>query len=116
MTQLGWLNSKLAKWALILPQYNLKFVHQKAVKGKPVADFLTDYIISKSSRVIWRDFQWNYRFNVPLKKWGWQLFSDDDSTTGSEGKIIARVEIMLVSPQIYTDYYKLAASSNDKLC
>jgi len=40
MTKSGSLNSRLAKWAILLSQYDMLFVPQKAVKGQTLADFL----------------------------------------------------------------------------
>jgi len=37
----GW----LAKWVVILEQYNLVYVPQKSIKGQVVADFLADHPI-----------------------------------------------------------------------
>jgi len=39
------LNGRLAKWAMILNQYDLIYVRQKAVKGQALANFLADYPI-----------------------------------------------------------------------
>ena len=36
MTKPGSLNSRLAKWALLLSQYNMIFIPQKAVKARPL--------------------------------------------------------------------------------
>jgi len=39
------LNERLAKWAVILKQYDLVYVLQRAVKGHALADFLVDHPI-----------------------------------------------------------------------
>ena len=39
------LNGCLAKWAIILEQYDLVYVPQKAIKGQVPADFLADHPI-----------------------------------------------------------------------
>jgi len=51
MTKPGSLNSRLAKWALLLSQYDMRFVPQKAVKGKGLADFLAAHPVPKSSKL-----------------------------------------------------------------
>ena len=51
MTNPGSLNSRLAKWGILVSQYNLTFVPQKAVKGHAIADFLAAHPISKTSRL-----------------------------------------------------------------
>jgi len=37
------LHGRLAKWAVILEQYNLVHVSQKAIKGQALAHFLADH-------------------------------------------------------------------------
>lgn len=37
------LKGNIDKWALALSEYSLNYVPQKAVKGKTIADFLTDH-------------------------------------------------------------------------
>jgi len=39
------LNGRLAKWAVILKQYDLVYVLQRAVKGQALANFLADHPI-----------------------------------------------------------------------
>jgi len=39
------LNGRLAKWAVILKQYDLVYYPQRAVKGQALADFLADHPI-----------------------------------------------------------------------
>jgi len=51
MTKLGSLNPRLAKWALLLSQYDMLFVPQKAVKGQALADFLAAHPILESSKL-----------------------------------------------------------------
>jgi len=43
MTKPSSLNGRLAKWAILLSQYEMQFLPQKAVKGQAVADFLAKY-------------------------------------------------------------------------
>jgi len=55
------LNGRLVKWSVILKQYDLVYVPQKAVKGRALADFLAHHpipddweLIAKRSRVLHR--------------------------------------------------------------
>jgi len=51
MTKSGSLNSRLAKWAILLSQYDMLFVPQKAIKSQALADFLTTHSVSESSNL-----------------------------------------------------------------
>jgi len=51
MMKLGFLNSRLANWAILLSQYDLTFVPQKTVKGQALADFLAAHPDSKTSKL-----------------------------------------------------------------
>ena len=39
------LSARLAKWALLLQEFKIIYVQQKAVKGQALADFLADHLI-----------------------------------------------------------------------
>ena len=43
MTKPSSLNGQLAKWAVLLSQYEIQFLRQKAVKGQVVTDFLAKH-------------------------------------------------------------------------
>ena len=51
MTKPGSLNSRLAKWAILLSQYDMFFVPQKAVKGQALADFLAAHPVLEISKL-----------------------------------------------------------------
>ena len=51
MTKSGSLNSRLTKWAILLSQYDMLLVPQKAVKGHALADFLAAHPVSESSNL-----------------------------------------------------------------
>ena len=51
MTISGSLNSRLAKWALLLSQYDIIFVPQKAVKGQAFVEFLAAHPVPESSKL-----------------------------------------------------------------
>jgi len=44
MTKPSPLNGRLKKWAILLSQYEMQFLPQKAVKGQAVADFLAEHL------------------------------------------------------------------------
>ena len=99
MTKLGSLNSKLAKWAILLSQYDMLFVSQKAVKGQSLADFLAAHLISKSSKHHEDILNEVFESNMILEDEVWQIFFDGASRTGPKGKIIASVGVVFMSPQ-----------------
>ena len=43
MTKPSSLNGRLKKWAILLSQYEMRFLPQKAVKGQAMADFLAEH-------------------------------------------------------------------------
>ena len=51
MTKSESLDSRLAKWAILLSQYDMLFVPQKAVKGQELADFLATHPVPQSSKL-----------------------------------------------------------------
>lgn len=50
MSQLGLLNLRLAKWELLLSQYNMKFVLHKTIKWV-IKDFLANYSVLESNKL-----------------------------------------------------------------
>ena len=51
MTKPSSLNGRLAKWAILLSQYEMRFLPQRAVKGQAVANFLTEHPDSKAAEL-----------------------------------------------------------------
>jgi len=45
MTKPGSLNSRLAKWAILLSEYDMLFVPQKTIKGQALAAFLAAHLV-----------------------------------------------------------------------
>ena len=39
------LMGRLARWLLLLSEFNLKYVTRKSVKGRTVAEFLADHLV-----------------------------------------------------------------------
>ena len=52
MTKPAVLNSRLAKWGILMSQYDMVFVPQKAVKGQALADFLAAHPVPETSKNI----------------------------------------------------------------
>ena len=51
MTKPSLLNGQLEKWAILLSQYEMQFLPQKAVKGQAVADFLAKHPDQRTTKL-----------------------------------------------------------------
>ena len=51
MTKPSSLNNQVAKWAIILSQYKIRFMPQKAMKGQAVVDFLAELPDPRSTKL-----------------------------------------------------------------
>ncbi|XXG68721.1 hypothetical protein AAC387_Pa06g1742 [Persea americana] len=49
VTKVGSLNARLAKWSILLSQFDIRYVPQKAIKGQALADFLAEHPLPKDS-------------------------------------------------------------------
>jgi len=95
------LNCRLAKWAILLSQYEMHFMPQKKIKGQTVPDFLANHPISKSSKFyddLLDEITEVNASHVSLEEQVWRMFFDGASRTSPEGNIIAGVEVVLISP------------------
>ena len=104
MTKPSSLNSRLANWAILLSQYEMKFMPQKAVKGQAVADFLAEHPVPETSK-LYEDLPDEIAevcmTQASFENQVWQMFFDGASRAGPNGKIVAGVGVVLVSPQSY---------------
>ena len=91
MTKPGSLNSRLAKWALLLSQYDMLFVPQKAVKSQALADFLAAHSVLESSKLHEDILDGIFKSNMISEDEVWQMFFDGASRTGPKGMTIAGV-------------------------
>lgn len=51
VTKAGSLNARLAKWSILLEQYDIIFVPQKAAKGQALADLLGAYPLRENFKL-----------------------------------------------------------------
>jgi len=49
VTKAGSLNARLAKWSILLSQFDIRYVPQKAIKGQALADFLVEHPLLNDS-------------------------------------------------------------------
>jgi len=99
MKKPGSLNSRLAKWALLLSQYDMLFVPQKAVKGQALAEFLAAHPVPESSKVHEDIPNEVFKSNIISEDEVWQIFFNGASRIGLKGKIIAGVGVVFISPK-----------------
>jgi len=76
MTKPGSLNSILANWTILLSQYNMTFVLQKAVKGQALADFLTAHPVPKTFKLHTGIPNEVIEANMTSEDDVWQIFFD----------------------------------------
>jgi len=98
------LNGRLEKWAILLSQYEMRFLPQKAVNGQAVTDFLVEHPDPRATE-LYEDLPDEVAevclTQTSFERQVWQLFFDGASRTGPQGHVIAGVGIVLVSPQNY---------------
>jgi len=74
------LNGRLAKLAILLSQYEMQFLLQKATKGQVVAGFLAEHPDSRAIR-LYEDLSDEiaevYMTQTSFEEQVWQLFFDD---------------------------------------
>src|ERR1700722_16714861 len=99
MTQPGSLNWRLARWALLLCQYDLYFTHQKAVKGQAICDLITSHPLEGRVDLFDDMPDETHEANMTSGPQVGQLFFDGASRSSPGGGIIAGVGVVLISPQ-----------------
>jgi len=96
-----WLISKMG---ILLSQYDMQFLPQKAVKGQAVADFLAKYPdqrVTKFYEDLPDEIAEACLTQTSFEEQVWQLFFNGASRTSPQGNIIAEVGVVLVSSQNY---------------
>ncbi|XP_020272459.1 uncharacterized protein LOC109847638 [Asparagus officinalis] len=98
MTKPSSLNCHLVKWAILLSQYSIHFMPQKAVKGQALTDLLADHPVPDSSR-LYEDLPDEVveAYVTQGVMQVWKLFFDSESRASPDGGIIASVGVVLVS-------------------
>ena len=82
------LNGRLAKWAILLLQYEMQFLPHKATKGQAVADFLAEHAGPKATRLhenLPDEIAEVYMTQTSFEEQVWQLFFDGSSRMGLIG-------------------------------
>ena len=95
------LSGRLAKWTVILEQYDIVYVPQKAVKGQVLADFLGDHPIPD---------EWELNDNLPGEEVfvidvlsQWEMYFDGAARQDGAG-----AGVVLISPEKHILLYSFA--------
>jgi len=88
LTKTGSLHSRLANWTILLSQYDMTFVSQKAIKGQALADLLEAHPILKISKLHEDILDEIIATNMTSSHDVWQMFFDGAWRTGPKGKIM----------------------------
>ncbi|XP_061999282.1 uncharacterized protein LOC133716611 [Rosa rugosa] len=100
------LTGRMAKWALLLNQYEIIYIPAKAVKGQALADFLADHPIPADWEIS-DDLPDEEVFNTEVLP-AWQMFFDGSSRADGAG-----AGVVFISPQKQILPYAFTLS---KLC
>ena len=86
------LTSRLAKWVMLLSEFNIQYVDRKAIKGRAIQDHLIDAPLINAYPLVIEFF--DEHIYMIKEKPSWKLYFDGSYTShGSE------VGILLVTPQ-----------------
>ncbi|XP_020254032.1 uncharacterized protein LOC109831104 [Asparagus officinalis] len=91
MTQPSALNWRLARWVLLLSQYDIHFKPQKTVKGQAICDLMANHPL-KGKVESYQDIpDETYEANVVSKEQVWQLYFDGAARASLAGRVVAGV-------------------------
>ena len=104
MTQPAFMNWRLAKWALLLSQYDLHFKQQKSVKGQAICDLLAANPTTDTVEIYDDLPDETHEVNATSYQQVWRLYFDGASRAANVAsapgcsKISSGVGVVLVSP------------------
>ena len=88
MTKPSSLNFRLANWAILLSQYEMTFVPQKAIKDQALADLLVAHLILETSKLHEDILDDVIEANITLDDDVWLLFFDDASKPDQRTRLL----------------------------
>ncbi|XXG53667.1 hypothetical protein AAC387_Pa03g1729 [Persea americana] len=102
VTKADSLNVRLEKWSILLSQFDIRYVPQKATKGQALADFLVKHPLPKDSPLK-DDLPDGPFYNVETSSSNasWDMYFDGATRTNEKGKLISKIGILFVSPGKY---------------
>ena len=98
VTKAGSLNARLTKWSILLSQFDIRYVPQKAIKGQALTDFLEEHPLPKDSSL--RDNLSDepiYNVETSSSNASWDMYFDGATGINEKRKLISRVGILFVS-------------------
>src|SRR3954468_10056250 len=100
MTEPSALNGRLTKWAMLLSQYDMHFLTQKAIKGQAIADLLAENPRS-SSAALFKELpdETAEVHSAQANPSVWQMYFNGASRTIPRAGLVAGVGIVLISPR-----------------
>ena len=69
-------DGKTAKWVLLFSEFDMKYVTQKSVKGRAIADHLAHYSLEETEEIQW-DFLDEDIMGIELELW--KMYFDRDT-------------------------------------
>jgi ribonuclease HI len=111
------LSGRLAKWALLLLEFDIEYVSQKAVKGQALADFLAAHAVPDNSPLA-AELPDEEVFIIENIGPHWEMYFDGASqkSTQDGNKIItskAGAGIVFVTPQHGVIYHSMSLLKNE---
>ncbi|TYK18824.1 hypothetical protein E5676_scaffold204G00140 [Cucumis melo var. makuwa] len=95
----------LAKWAILLQQYDIDYIPQKAIKGQVLADFLEDQPIPSDWKLC-EDLPDDEAFFIEVMK-SWTMYFDDAARRSSVGAGIALIIGLQMALEIGVSFIKI---------
>src|SRR3954465_13917845 len=100
MTKPSALNGRLTKWAMLLSQYDIHFLPQKATKGQAIADLLAENPRSNSATLFeGLPDETAEVHSSQIYPSVWQMNFDGASRTIPRAGLVAGVGVVFISPQ-----------------
>ena len=84
-------DGKIAKWVLLLSEINIKYVTQKSVKGRVIADHLAHCSLEEAEE-IQRDFSDEDIMGIEVESW--KMYFDGATNQNGSG-----IGVLLISPK-----------------
>ncbi|XP_020272463.1 uncharacterized protein LOC109847642 [Asparagus officinalis] len=99
MTQPAALNWRLARWVLLLSQYDIHFMPQKSVKGQAICDLMASHPLGAKTDLFEDLPDEPPEVNTTSSPEVWQMFFDGASRVGMSDPSLQEWGVVLTSPR-----------------